>query len=97
MGTQSPDLVILNAVKNLVLHRDVAPSSWDSVTAKKGGIWVPGDEHLHCVQYRSNEGMAVMSQSAGRINPRATLTKPAYAGWGLVAIRDILSLERYSE
>jgi hypothetical protein len=55
------------------------------------------DEHLHCVQYRSNEGMAVMSQSAGRINPRATLTKPAYAGWGLVAMLDILSLERYSE
>ena len=48
-------LVILNAVKNLVLHRDVSAFSCGGVGAKKGGIWVLEDEILHCVQNDKGE------------------------------------------
>jgi hypothetical protein len=43
------DFVILNAVKNLVLHPDVSPFLGDG-DGEKGGIWVLRDEILHCVQ-----------------------------------------------
>ncbi len=42
--------VILNAVKNLILHTDVALFMHPNVTHEKGATWVLKDEILHCVQ-----------------------------------------------
>ncbi|MDQ3928325.1 MAG: hypothetical protein M3328_04155, partial [Chloroflexota bacterium] len=49
------DLVILNAVENLVLHPDVALFSWYCMAARKVLLWVLQDEILHCVQNDKEE------------------------------------------
>jgi hypothetical protein len=45
-----PDLVILNAVKNLVLYPNVPAFSRCLVSKRKVAIWEVWDEILHCVQ-----------------------------------------------
>jgi hypothetical protein len=47
-----PHFVILNAVKDLVLYRDITPFQREKAgkPCRKDGIRVLGDEILHCVQ-----------------------------------------------